>query len=158
MLSQHKSGNIFSIHTTQITQHLVKSSCIQQSSCSEYLVRRVSKFLLRNISQNIQRIGNNNNDRILCVTGNLFHNIVHYIYIFLQQNHAVSGISRCNARTCSDHNDLRIRTLLIATHTDIGIGTVRKCSGMAGIQHLSQCFLLIAVHYHNIIQNIHPKH
>ena len=157
MFSHNKTSYILSIHLADIRQHLVKSCCIQQSSSSEDLIHRITEFMLCYISQNIHRVGYIDQNRISGIRHDLLHSLPHHFHIGLQKYHTISGIAWLNTRTGCIDNNLCILTLFKATNSDIGIRAVSKGRRMAGIQHYTQCLLLIPVDHHNLIGQIHTK-
>ena len=157
MLSQHEACHVLGVHAAEVAQHLIEACGVKQSAGAEDLIGRVVEFLLGNVGQDVQRIGHHDDDSLPGIAGDLLHNIVHDVDIFLKQHHTVTGITRLDAGTCSHHDDLGVRALLVAAHMDIRIGAVGERRGVAGVQHLAQGLFLVAVHHHDLIQDIHPQ-
>ena len=144
-------------YNTSTGGYAIASGGVKQSACTENLIGRIVEFLLGNVGQDVQRIGYYNDDSLPGVVGDLLHDIIHDVDIFLQKHHAVPGITRLDAGACSHHDDLGVRALLVAAHMDIRIGAVGERRGVAGVQHLAQGLFLVAVHHHDLIQDIHPQ-
>ena len=156
VLPQHESHDILGIHAALVAQHLVEARRVQQRPCAEDFARRILVLLLEIIRQDIQRIGDDDQNCLPRIPRDLLHHAVHHLDVLPQKRVPVM-IARQNRRPRGHDNDVRIAQVLVVTHPDARVGTVGERRRVACIKNLPERLVPVAVDHHNVIDNIHPQ-
>ena len=145
MFADNKGMNTSAVHSQMFSQFIPESAGIQYRSGADDPVGRIAGFLQGYISQNVYRIGDNEQDSFKGSLFNLPDNGLHNGTVFPDQ--IQSRLVGLLVGTGSDHNDCGIRNIIIRTRIDLhGTG---KCHAMTDIHSFSFRTIMIGIdQYH----------
>ena len=157
MLAKDEADHVLRINMAEIAEHFIEPRCIQQCTGSEDPVHRIIVFFLEMICQNIERVGDDDNDRFLRVTRNAGHHAVTDFDV-LQKKRVAVMVPRLDRRTCCNYNHMCVRAVAVIAYADAGIRTVRESCCVACVQHFSKRLVFIPVDNNDVIEKIHLQY
>ena len=127
MFAHDETGNVFGVDAIMGGHNLSVTESVQGCSGAEYFAFRIVEFILCDVGDRIHRIGDQNEDGILCILRDAAHDFADLGGIFFAhqgtRRHVFTG-TRFFTYAGRDDDHIGIRAVGVITGIDFAVGPV----------------------------------
>ena len=141
--------NVFRVDFVFIGENAAEAVSFEHGAGAENQIARIADFISNSaddVSRNVERVGDEDNDGFFGVLGNGAEDRVHDFGVGAGKFQSVGSFARTNRRTRADDNDIGSRArAVVAGGAEFDIGAVNASGRVAGVGRFAPSFVLIEI-------------